>query len=284
MLTNLAQVNEQIQKYWAPIFTQELREQLLLGALVNKSYQGDLKQGGDTVYVSQLTATTGELKTIGVDADTFSSEAVSMSRVAIVADRRAVASYKVADLVSLQSQLSEGKPEILESLRFAVAKKMNDYLYSLVSPSASAPDHIINSISTFGLSTLQTLHQAVNEAKWPQDGQWYGLMSPKYYADLLGVTAATSTDFGATDAAVISGQIALKRFGFSILGDNSRSGSQALFFHPSFMHMVMQSQVQLKVSDLHSQNQFGYVVSADVVFGAVQAIDGNIRCIKVIST
>lgn len=283
MLTNLAQVNDQIQKYWAPVFTQELREQLLLGALVNKSYQGDLKQGGDTVYVSQLAAVTGELKDVGVDADTFGSEQMSLSRIAIVADKRAVASYKVADLVAIQSQLDQGKPEILESLRFAVSKKMNDHLYSLVSPSASAPDHIVNSVTTFDLSTLQTVHKLANEAKWPMDGQWYGLLSPKYYADLLGVTSATSNDFGASDAAVISGQIALKRFGFSIVGDNSRSGSQALFLHPSFMHMVMQSEVQLKVSDLHSQNQFGYVISADVIFGAKQAVDGNIRCIKVIA-
>jgi len=283
MLTNLAQVNEQIQKYWAPVFTQELREQLLLGALVNKSYQGDLKQGGDTVYVSQLSAVTGELKDVGVDADTFSSEQMSLSRLAIVADKRAVASYKVADLVSIQSQLDQGKPEILESLRFGVSKKMNDHLYSLVAPSASAPDHIINSVTSFDLSTLQAVHKLANEAKWPMDGQWYGLLSPKYYADLLGITAATSSDFGASDAAVISGQIALKRFGFSIVGDNSRSGSQALFLHPSFMHMVMQSEVQLKVSDLHSQNQFGYVISADVIFGAKQAVDGNIRCIKVIA-
>lgn len=283
MLTNLAQVNDQIQKYWAPVFTQDLREQLLLGALVNKSYQGDLKQGGDTVYVSQLAAVTGELKDVGVDADTFGSEQMSLSRIAIVADKRAVASYKVADLVAIQSQLDQGKPEILESLRFAVSKKMNDHLYSLVSPSASAPDHIVNSVTTFDLSTLQTVHKLANEAKWPMDGQWYGLLSPKYYADLLGVTSATSNDFGASDAAVISGQIALKRFGFSIVGDNSRSGSQALFLHPSFMHMVMQSEVQLKVSDLHSQNQFGYVISADVIFGAKQAVDGAVRCIKVIA-
>ncbi len=281
MLTNLAQVNEQIQKFWAPVFTQQLREQLLLGALVNKSFQGDLRQGGDTVYVSQLAAAAGELKDVGVDADSFSSEQMSLSRVAIVANKRSVASYKVADLVSIQSQLNEGRPEILESLRFGVSKKINDYLYTLISPSTSAPDHVVSGVSTFGLSTLQAVHQLANEAKWPMDGQWYGLLSPKYYSDLLGVTAATSTDFGATDAAVISGQIALKRFGFSIVGDNSRSGSLATFFHPSFMHMVMQSEVQLKVSDLHSNQQFGYVVSADVIFGAVQAVDGNVRVIQV---
>lgn len=284
MNTTLADVNNQIEKYWAAVFTQEMREQLLLGALVNRSYQGELQQGGDTVYVSQMAAATGELRTVGVDADTFSTEAMSLSRVAIVADKRAQAAFKVADLVTLQSQLDSGRPEILESLRFAVSKKINDHLYGLVSPSASAPDHIVNSVSTFGLSTLQAVHQLANEAKWPQDGQWYGLLSPKYYSDLLGVTAATSTDFGATDAATISGQIALKRFGFTIVGDNSRSGSQALFFHPSFMHMVMQSEVRIKVSDLHSNLQHGYVISADVVFGAVQAVDGATRCIKVIST
>ena len=39
-VTDLAAVTNQIQKIWAPLFTKELREQLLLGSFVNKDYQG----------------------------------------------------------------------------------------------------------------------------------------------------------------------------------------------------------------------------------------------------
>lgn len=39
-VTDLAAITNQIQKVWSPLFTKELREQLLLGSLVNKDYQG----------------------------------------------------------------------------------------------------------------------------------------------------------------------------------------------------------------------------------------------------
>ena len=39
-VTGLPEVQYQIDKYWAPVFTQQLRENLLLGSLVNKDYQG----------------------------------------------------------------------------------------------------------------------------------------------------------------------------------------------------------------------------------------------------
>lgn len=38
--SNLADVTNQIQEYWSPLFTKELRESLLLGSLVNREYEG----------------------------------------------------------------------------------------------------------------------------------------------------------------------------------------------------------------------------------------------------
>ena len=52
--TTLTDVAQQIQKYWSPRFTKQLRASLLLGGLVDKSYQGEIKRQGDTVKVSQI--------------------------------------------------------------------------------------------------------------------------------------------------------------------------------------------------------------------------------------
>jgi hypothetical protein len=283
-LTNLAQVTDQIQKYWSPRFTKELRESLLLGSLVSKEYDGEIKQGGDTVRVSQVQAPAGELLDVGVNADSFNSELLQTVKVDIVANKRAVASYKFADLVDIQSMIDKNNPEVMDALRFALAKQVNDYLYSLAIPSASAPDHIINSVSSFSATTLGTLRTNAGVAKWPQDGQWFGLMGSGYYVDMLGVTALTSTDFGANDTPVISGQQALPRYGFKMLEDNSRASQYALFFHPSFMNYVSQSSVSVKISDRHALGEFGYIMSVDLIFGAQLAYDGAVRCQKVIST
>ena len=283
-VSDLAAVENQIQKYWSPIFTKQLRESLLLGSLVSKEYQGSIARQGDTVRVSQVNAPVGQLLTVGTDADTFASEAISTLFVDIKADKRAVAAYEFADLVDLQSQISQNNPAVLEALRFALAKQVNNYLYSLVAPSTSAPDHLISGITDFNAAQLAAARTLAAQALWPMAPGWYCLADPVYYGDLLNAITLTSSEYGATDAPVVSGQVALKRFGYNILEDNSRSVDQALLFHPDFMDMVMQQEVQVKISDLHAQKKFGFVMSVDMVFGAKLGIQGDRKHIRVFNT
>ncbi len=273
-LTTLAAVNEQVQKFWAPMFMKELRESLLLGALVNKDYQGDIKQLGDTVYVSQINAPTGELRTAGVDADSFNSQTLSTTRVAVQANKRAVAAFEIEQLVDLQSQLGAEQSEIRDSLRFAVGQQVNNYLFSLVSPSTASPDHLLNSVTDMNAGQLSAIRLLAAQAKWLKDKGWYALLDPSYYSDVLNAQTLTSSEYVGAETAVVGGQVVNKRFGFNILEDNSMGTDKGLFFHPDFMHLVMQTEVQFKVSDMHSQKKFGYVISADVVFGAALGIDG----------
>lgn len=282
-VTTLADVTNQIQKYWSPLFTKQLRESLLLGSLVDKKYDGEIKRQGDTVRVSQINAPSGELKTVGVDADSFSTQAISTSYVDIVADKRAIAAYEFQDLVELQSQISRENPEVMESLKYAMAKQINDYLYSLVNPSTSAPDHLINGVTDFNASQLSAARVLAAQAKWPQNPAWYALLDPQYYGDLLNAQTLTSSDY-VSDQPVVGGVIGTRRFGFQIFEDNSRSADFALLFHPDFLHMVTQQEVQIKISDLHAQKKFGVVMSVDLVFGAKLGIDGNKKHIKVYNT
>lgn len=282
--TTLAEVTNQIQKYWSPLFTKELRSSLLLGSLVNKDYQGSIARQGDTVTVSQVNAPNGQLLSVGVDADSFASEAISTSYVQITANKRAVASFQFQDLVELQSQLSSNNPEVMQALQYAVQKQINDYLYTLVNPSTSAPDHLINGVTDFNASQLSACRVLAAQAKWSDMPGWYALLDPQYYGDLLNASTITSSDFGATDAPVVGGKIAMKRMGFNIFEDNSRSADYGLLFHPDFMHLVMQQEAQIKVSDLHSQGKFGVIMSVDVIFGAKLGINGNVKHIKVYNT
>jgi len=282
-MSGMTEVTNQVQKYWAPLFSKELRASLLLGSLVDKKYQGDLKAMGDTVRVSQVNAPTGQLLTVGTDADSFDSEAISTSYVDVTANKRAVAAYEFHDLAQLMSQI-DNNPEVMEALKYSVAKQVNTYLYSLVSPSTSSPDHSIASVTDFNASQLAACRTLAAQAKWADAPGWYALLDPQYYSDLLSATTMASTDYGATDAPLVGGKIALKRLGFNVFEDNSRSADYGLLFHPDFMHMVSMSEVQIKISDLHSQKKFGVLMSVDWVFGAKLGINGNVKHIKVYNT
>lgn len=278
-LTDINQISEQVQKKWAPLFMQELREQLLLGSLVNKDYEGQIGAEGDTVYVSQINAPTGALKTVGTDADTFDSELLSTTRVAIQANKRAVAAFEIADTAKLMSQLDSKDSEIRESLLYAVSKQINDYLYSLVAASTSAPDHNIASVSDFNASQVSAARVLAGQAKWMKNKPWYILADPQYHGDLLNAATLTSADY-VNDKPVVGGQMGMQRFGFNIFEDNSLPTDHALVFHPDFMGLVMQYEPRFKVSDLHSTKKFGMLMSVDIVFGASQLIDGDVKHIQ----
>lgn len=288
-MDNPSDVSNQVKKYWSDDFEQELREDTLLPSLVSKKYSGEIKKKGDTVYINQLNAPTGQTLDIGVDSDSFDVEPLSTQRVALTVNKRFVSAYEFEDLMDIQTQIDKEKPEVFESMKFAVEKQLNDYLYSLVSPSTSAPDHTTASVTDFNAAQLQAQRILASQAKWSKKDDWYCLLDPVYYGDVLSDSTLASRDFGASDDPTIAGQVALKRYGFSILEDNSdgiltisSADSQdcALLFHKDFMHLATGA-ARFKVSDLHSNKQFGYVMSVDMLGGAVIGNDGASKHITV---
>lgn len=271
--TLLADVQNQIQQFWSPMFMDELRASMLLGSLVNKDYEGEIKNGGDTVKVSQIVAPQGQNKTVGVDADSFESEKMETLQVEVKADKRAVASFEIPDLVYLQSQIGAQESKIRQALVDSVNKQINDYLYSLVAPSASGPDHLRNSITDYNATELKAVRVLAGQAKWGKAPKFI-LADPSFYGDLTSDATINSQDKGASDNPMIGGQLAIPRLGFQVLEDDGLAVDQALAFHRDFMHLVMQTQVQFKISDLHSQKKFGFLLSADIIYGAKLGIGG----------
>lgn len=290
--TLVGDVSNQVQYFWSPTFMDQLKENTLLPSLVNKAYQGEIKQYGDRVRVSQVNRPTAQRKSVGSGHETFSTTQLSTSYVDIVADQVITAAYEFDDLVALQSQIGQQDSKIRQGLMEAVEIELNKYLYSLVAPSTSAPDHSIASVTDFNATQLNAVRKLAAQAKWAKDGGWWLLADPSYMTDLLNAQTLTSSDYVGGEAPVIGGQMARQRFGFNILEDNSLSatvkpsfvtGSEdmALAFHPDFLHLVMQTTPEIKVSDLHSNKQFGYVISIRLLVGAKLGIDGDEKHIVV---
>ena len=287
--TELVDVNEQIKKFWSDLFMPELRESNPLLSLVDKTYDGEIKQQGDTVYVSQVKKAVGETKVIGAAGDnTFTPEKLVTARVAIKADRRFVASFEFEDLVNLQSQITAERSEIRESLLDGMNTQINNYLYSLVAPAAG---QALTGVSALDASTLKQIRVIAGKKKWLKSPGWYGLLSPDYYGDLMDGTTLTSSDY-VNDQPMIGGEIVTRRYGFSIIEDNSDGlaavsptpgNPSAIFFHPAYCHMVTQMNARFKVSDLHSNEKFGYVISVDAIGGAAIGIEGADMHVSVVN-
>lgn len=275
-----ANIQAMVQDIWSPLFSKELRAKNMLAGLVDKKYEGDIKKLNDTVKVSQINAPLGSLLSVGVDADSFDTESLSSTTIDIKADKRAVAAYEFEDLVMLQSQLGQKDSEIRESLLYSVNTQINNYLYSLVNPSTSAPDHLVTGVTDFNATQLVAVRKLAAQAKWMKDKPWYLLLDPSYYSDVLNSTTLVSGDF-VNDKPVANSPASLSRHGFNIMEDDSRSEDYGLAFHPDFLHLAMQTEPTFKVSDQHSNKKFGFIISVDVVFGAKLGIDGDVKHIKI---
>lgn len=287
--TLIADVANQVQKYWAPVFMDELKEDTLLPSLVNKEYDGEIKKGGDTVYVSQINRPNAERKTIGSGSESFSSQKMSTSRVAIQANQRITASFEMEDLVDLQSQIGDQNSTIRRALMESLEIELNNYLYGLVSPSASSPDHILSGVSDMNKAQTIAIRNLASSAKWRKDG-WWMLLDPTYYGEILADTDLTSRDYR-DDQPLVGGQLSKPVNGFNVLEDNSAGlltlspasagNSCGLAFHKDFLHLVMQKEPTFKVSDLHSNKQHGFLISVDMIVGAGLGIDGANKHISI---
>lgn len=279
--TNLTDVQYQVQKYWSPVATKQLRESLLLGSIVNKDYSGEIRKGGDQVRVYSVNAPAATTKTVGaVDSNTFSPAALSTAYVDVKADKHVTAAFEFADEVELMSLIDRQNPEVMAALVFAVEKAVNTALYAALVPSAAAPDHQIVK-AAMDASALLEVRKLAATAKWDQSKGWYGLLDPKYYSDVLASQTLVSSDFGAADTPVIGGRVGLRRYGMQLAEDNSLAEGSAYFLHPDALLMVMAKEMAVKISDLHPAGKHGILMSVDLIFGVALGIDGAKKCIKV---
>lgn len=275
--TELDDITSTIQTFWPTLFMDDLFEDNIIVNLCNRDYIGSIGSTGDTVTINQIDNVTGE--TLVIDqmggGRTFTPATMTTTGVSVTANRRFVGSVDIADLAQFQSMLldpnSADSAAIRMKLMRAVSEQINTYIYSLVAPSVTTV------AATLDASTIAGARKYGSQQLWDRTKPWYSLLGPSYWEDLLLDTTLTSGDF-VNDQPVVGGQRGVRRFGFNMFEDNSAGNAdRGLFFHPDFLYWVAQYEPRFKISDKHSQNEFAYVLSVDLVGGAKLGHDGAIK-------
>lgn len=273
-VSGVSQMANLIPELWSPTMYAELRNSLMLADFFENSYEGVIRSMGDIVRVNQIQAPNGEILTD--DTQAFSSESLSIEQKSVTVNKRASASFEISDLAQLQSQ--EFAAEAQNALVHAVRKKIEQDIIDALVPSASSPDHDIApaSASDLAAADLAGMRRLLRIAKVPTVG--LGLfIDPNYYADLLTKTQLVSRDFqnaAATDNGMIG-----NLFGFNVAEHDLLSADVGFACHPSALQLVMQQDLRIKVSDLHSTKKYGYIISADIVYGL--SLFDNKRIVKI---
>lgn len=263
-----------IPEIWSSQMYDELRNSIMFANLFSRQYEGEIKNVGDTVKVQQIQAPTGEILTD--DKQQFASSSLTVSQFSIVANKRASAAFEFTDLAQLQSLSFQQQAQ--EALVYAIRLKMENDIIAGLLPSTSSPDHDIAPASAGVLAAvdLGSMRTLLSTAKVPVSNRSL-LLSPSYYGDLLNATTVTSMDFVSGNSAQ-SGVVA-SFMGFQIMEHNLLGTDVGYAIHPSALQLVMQQEVRIKISDLHPQNKYGYLLSADLVYGYTLA--DNKRLVKI---
>lgn len=252
-----------IPEVWSPNFYDELRASLVMGGVFSREYQGEIQNQGDKVRVSQIVAPTGEILTD--DKDVFNREQMTVQEYTIEVNKRAVAAFEFTSLAQLQSLQFE--QDAREALVYAVQKQIEDQVVAALVPSASAPDHDLTPATPGQLAAIDVanMRTLLSLQKVPKMNRWL-FCDPQYFGDLLQSTNFISSEFIPAGSAVSSAEFASPLYGFRVAEADNLSADVAFAIHPSALQMVMQKSMTLKISDLHSQGKFGYVMSADLIF------------------
>jgi hypothetical protein len=266
------QIANMIPTAWSPLLYQELRNKVAYLNLFARDYEGEIKEKGNTVKVNQVKAPTGEILTN--DKDTFNPEELQVGQFEITADRRAVASFEITDMAKLQSL--DFQMEVANALVYSIQLQMEKDIQSVMIPSAAAPDHQLAALigSSFDVVDVIALRNLLAEAKVMFGEDTYLALGSTYYGSLLGKNQVVSSDFGSVND-LMAGEVR-KLSGFKVFEHVLESATKAVAFHKSAVQVVAQTQVNVKVSDLHVNKKFGYLVSADIVYGRKLADDKRI--------
>lgn len=289
--TLVQELNEQTKKYWSPLSRDELKERSVAVNIFNREYEGEIKQGGDSVKINQWVLGEANQKTVGEGHESFETNKLDANQITLVADKVWTHAFEFDDLVKIQTQLENPESELRMGMEAAVARKINRYLFSLMNPSSSNPDHDVTGVSDFTYDELLNVRMLATQAHWGDEQQRYMFLDPSYHKDFLSDTTVASGDYGAEDRPAISGKIGLKRAGFNIFEDdsqgllsldsaNSATADVGLAVRPDALHLALGG-FEYEISRLHSNKQFGFVMSLKVIGGAVRGHDHSSLCIKV---
>lgn len=252
-----------IPEQWSAKFFEVLTARLIFIDSVDREYEGDIKDLGDTVNISSI----GEFSEADiVDEDgTTDAEAVNISGQQLVINKRATKDFIVTKRAQLQSLDFMNKAR--DMAMFSVKKKMESQIVSIIIPSASTPDHQIayDTGTTLALADILEGKELLDTANVAEDSRVLGT-GPAQYNDLFNISGFTSRDFVPAGSPLSSGAIEVPVAGFMVKWTSLLSGTTYLY-HPSFLNMAVQKDVSIMEYDLGVLGERQTRINVDSLFG-----------------
>lgn len=270
--TELAALTPEV---WSAAWYPTLLEALPFNDSVARDYEGDIKKLGDTVNITgfpQFANAEVLLEGQKVDADSVTSTGQQL-----LINKMIVKDFIVTDLAQIQSL--DASNALRDLAFFSIMKKMQAIIIALIVPSASAPDHTIayTSGTTLALADIISAKKLLDAALVPDDGRRNMTVGSNQWNDIFNITGLTSRDF-VDGNPLMSGSVPGRVLGF-IPKMTTEVSTNSHFYHPIFMQIAVQQDLQVKVFDQGGQGYRSARVNSTLLMGAKQC--SNVRVVTV---
>jgi hypothetical protein len=210
-----------IPEIWAGALLSSLKKRSVFtqGTVVNRNYEGEIRQQGDTVRITSIGAIAVDDYTNHTD---ITVEEVDDATQSLLINQAKYFAFTIDDVEAAQS-VNGGAvmQEAMTEAAYSLADVADLYVASLASGAAAGNQITTTAITTPALAVdgLIDLMTRLNQSDVPTEGR-YVIVPPWYYALLLGSDLFVRADAaGSTDG--LRNGIVGRAFGFDVLMSNN---------------------------------------------------------------
>ena len=209
-----------IPEIWSAVMLDSLKKSLVYAGpgVVNRDYEGDIRNMGDTVRIRSISRPT--IGTYTKNSTTISPETLTDAQRALYIDQAKYFAFEVDDIDRAQSVGGEMEAALMEAA-YGLRDVADQYIAALYTGAQSANQIGTVSVTTAALAYTQIrkLKVALDEANVPQEGR-YVVVPPWYEGLLLEDDRFVRVDASGTSEGLRNGQIG-RALGFNVLASNN---------------------------------------------------------------
>ncbi len=268
-MSTASEVSVLVPQVWSSNYYSALLADLPFNDSISKDYQGEIQNLGDRVLISQIPEF-DKAHELG-ELERSDASAVTVTQQSLIINKRFVKDFILTNKAVLQSL------PVMNQLRdlaiYSIMKAIQAEIISLIVPNASAPDQSIafDTGTTLVVADMLEAKELLDNQDVPQAGRVMVLGSAQLN-DLFAITTIQSSDFVASNAPVLSGQLPPQIFGFAPKF-TSEVGNVVYMFHPSFMTMASQQGMNVKQYDRGGEGIRAERINCDTLMG-IKQLDG----------
>lgn len=264
-----------IPEVWSSKFYEVLLATLPFNTSVDTTYSNEIESMGDLVNISSIPEF--DEATLLAEGAAGDADAVTITGQQLNINSRAFKDVIITKKAQLQSL--DFMDQLRDKMIYAINKKIQADIITAIVPSASAPDHQISYTSgtTLALADLLSAKELLDTQNVPEDMR-VGVVGASQYNDFFNIQQFTSRDYTPAGSPMTTGAITTPVAGFTIR-PTTIVGNTSYWFHPSFLTLAIQQQLNIAVYDLGVDGVRGTRVNADVLYGIKQL--SNLRVVSI---